>query len=81
LTLTRARIRIVGSLAFIETELGEKAVVPSNALCSALRRLKLEPAWGDKVDCPEIVKSGGAADALSIEYSGEDEEQAGEDGI
>jgi hypothetical protein len=81
LTLTRARIKILGSLAFIETELGERAVVPTSTLCTALRRLKIEPTWGDKVDCPEIVRSGGATDALYIEYSGEDEEQAGEDGL
>jgi hypothetical protein len=81
LTLTRAKIRIVGALAFIETEFGEKAVVPTSTLCSALRRLKLEPAWGDRVDCPEVVKSGGVMDALFIEYSGESEEQAGEDGV
>ena len=38
----KARVRVVGRLAFVETEGGGRAVVPASELCEFLRRFKLE---------------------------------------
>lgn len=43
-----------GNLAFLETELGQKAIVPWEELCSLARRLKLEvEVNGVKLKCED----------------------------
>jgi hypothetical protein len=40
--VVRARVTIRGSLAYVETELRQKAVVPLDTLCSLVRDFNLE---------------------------------------
>jgi len=69
-----ARVEIRGSLAFVETELGERAVVPVSSLCKLLARFNLEIVDGDRVECPEVVEVGVADHEPPEEDSGEAEE-------
>ena len=48
--MIKARVEIRDRLAYIETELGQKAVVPVDTLCALLRSMKLEP------EDPEITR-------------------------
>lgn len=68
----KARVRIVGGLAFVETELGERAVVPLSSLCKLLARFGIEVTEGDKIECPEVVEVGGE----DVELLAEDSEAA-----
>jgi hypothetical protein len=70
----RGRIRVVGGLAFVETELGERAVVPVSSLCKLLSRFGIEIVEGEKVECPDVVEVGVNDVELSDEDSGEFEE-------
>lgn len=38
----KARVRVKGGLAIVETELGEKAVVPADSVCELARDYDLE---------------------------------------
>ncbi len=69
----KAKVKIMGVLAFVETELGERAVVPVSSLCSMLRRFRLEVVDGDRVECPETIEIG-EGDVVTIDASGEGEE-------
>ncbi|MEB2836175.1 MAG: hypothetical protein GSR80_000195 [Desulfurococcales archaeon] len=69
----KAKVKIMGVLAFVETELGERAVVPVSSLCSMLRRFRLKVAEGDRVECPETIEIG-ESDVVTVDASGESEE-------
>ncbi len=67
----KAKIRVEGRLAFVETELGQKAVVPVDSLCELLRRYRLEPT-GYKPNCPSLEYTGVKLEV--DEYAGAGEE-------
>jgi len=72
----KAKVKIEGNLAFVETELGERAVIPVHSLCSLLRRFNLIVVEGDTVECPEAIEVGGRGlHELVVEDSGESEEE------
>ncbi len=48
--MVKAQVKIRDRLAYVETELGQKAVVPVDTLCSLLKSLNLEP------ENPDILK-------------------------
>ncbi len=50
----RAKVKIVGKVAIIETERGARAMVGLHLLCSLAKRLKL---CLENYECPEIAKS------------------------
>jgi hypothetical protein len=47
--LEKAKVEVRGRLAFIETESGAKAVIPTSTLCSFIKRFNL--AVEGKVKC------------------------------
>jgi hypothetical protein len=53
--MIKARAWRRGYIAFLETELGQKAVVPWDELCSVVRKLKLKiEVEGVELRCEEV---------------------------
>ncbi len=53
--MIKARAWRRGYIAFLETELGQKAVVPWDELCSVARKLKLKiEVEGVELKCEEV---------------------------
>jgi len=61
--MVKARARRVGNLAILETELGQKAIVPWDSLCDLARKLDLTvEVNGVEVKCENLggaVRAGG----------------------
>jgi len=61
--MVKARARRVGNLAILETELGQKAIVPWDSLCDLARKLDLTvEVNGVEVKCENLggaVRTGG----------------------
>ncbi|WP_425393262.1 hypothetical protein [Caldisphaera lagunensis] len=72
----KARITKRGSLAFIETEAGQKAVVPWDNICNIIRRFELIPeiVGNEKLDCVNNFNKEGEVD-IDVESEGNDEEE------
>ncbi|AMD30986.1 MAG: hypothetical protein RXN88_03305 [Acidilobus sp.] len=52
----RAKVTKRGSLAFVETELGQKAVIPWDSLCSFIARYHLEVSSVEGGQMPRCVE-------------------------
>jgi hypothetical protein len=61
----KARVDYKGDLAIVETELGQKAVIPKDKLCELAARFNLEYVNID-IDCREFKKTG--EEYFEIEY-------------
>lgn len=68
----RARVEVKGPLAFIETEYGERAVVPADTLCSFLVKYGIE-AEGEGVDCSRVESVKPVAVEVDIDESEEED--------
>ncbi|GAB6148512.1 hypothetical protein [Stetteria hydrogenophila] len=67
----RARVTVRGSLAVIETEYGQKAVIPADTLCAFLARYKIK-AEGLDFACPQLETTG--AQGVEVDYDDSEEE-------
>ncbi|MFP3144687.1 MAG: hypothetical protein RXQ93_06715 [Caldisphaera sp.] len=73
----KAKITRNGRLAYIETETGQKAVVPWENICNIIKRFGLiaEVIGNEKLDCiNDSVKEGEVE--LDVEPEGYDEEES-----
>ncbi len=68
----KARVYVRGGLAIVETELGERAVVPADSLCQLARDydLELEPIEGE-VRCPDAVAK--RERVVEVDYDAEED--------
>jgi len=62
----KARIERVGELVILETEFGQKAVVPQDTLCDLIARYRLEIV-NEAVKC-ERVETGVSKYDFEIDY-------------
>ncbi len=72
----KAKITRKGNLAFIETEAGQKAVVPWDNICNIIRRFGLIPeiVGDEKLDCVNSVSKESEVD-IDVESEGSDDEE------
>ncbi|ADL19495.1 hypothetical protein ASAC_1090 [Acidilobus saccharovorans 345-15] len=72
----KARVTKRGNLAFIETELGQKAVIPWDTLCSFIARYNLDVTveGGQMPKCVEYTPH--SQEEVEIDVEGEDEEDS-----
>ena len=53
----RARVKVKGGLVIVETEEGQKAVVPLESACEFMRDYNLEPEVVEgRLDCPQAPR-------------------------
>lgn len=72
----KAKITRHGRLAYIETEAGQKAVVPWDNICSIIKRFELLPEviGNEKLDCSGVQEKVSEVD-VDIESEDYDEEE------
>ncbi len=68
----KARVEVKGPLAIIETEYGQRAVIPADTLCTFLAKYGIE-AEGVDIECPQIESTklaGVEVDYVDVEEEG-----------
>ncbi len=64
--MVKARIERLGELVLIETEYGQKAVVPADSLCDLIARYRIEIV-NEEVKC-ERIETGVSRYDFRIDY-------------
>jgi len=49
----KAKVEVKGPLAVIETEYGQKAVIPADTLCAFIAKYGID-VEGAEIDCPQV---------------------------